>query len=150
MQVRIIWAIHFHSTCLNACHWISQTLVAVSEVGGQPARRLVDSFGRPLPVWQMQRLEATILLGGICKHWYLGRKRLVMTIIKEGGFVVDWYRQRRKFVVLNDDFTPVLLCDESKFRHALLPRISPTYSCISRNRLQEQPCNKLACHVAAN
>jgi hypothetical protein len=65
-------------------------------------------FGRPLPVWQMQWLEATILLGGVCKHWHLGRKRLVMTIIKEGEFVVDWYGQRRKFVVLNDDFTPVL------------------------------------------
>ena len=82
-----------------------------------PSLRSVDSqrgglsmvFGRPLPVWQMQRLEATILLGGVCKHWHLGRKRLVMTIIKEGEFVVDWYGQRRKFVVLNDDFTPVLM-----------------------------------------
>ena len=34
-----------------------------------------------------------------------GRKRLVMTIIKEGGVVVDWYGQRRKFGVLNDDFS---------------------------------------------
>ena len=48
-----------------------------------------------------------------------------MTIIKEGGFVVDWYGQRRKFVFLNDDFTPVLLCDESKFRHAPLPAFPP-------------------------
>ena len=114
--------IHFYLTCLNAYHWINQTLVAVSEVGRQPARRLVDGFGRPLPVWQMQRLEVTILLRGICKHWHLGRKRLVMIIIKEGG-----YGQRRKFGVLNDDFEPGLLFESN----------SPAFSCSGRNRLQE-------------
>ena len=36
-----------------------------------------------------------------------------MTIIKEGGFVVDWYGQRRKFVILNDDFKPVFLSEGS-------------------------------------
>lgn len=69
----------------------------------------------------MQRLKAAILLGGVYKHWHLGRKRLVMTIIKEGGFVVDWYGQRRKFVVHNDDFKPVLLSDKSNSATRLSP-----------------------------
>ena len=34
------------------------------------------------------------------------------------------YRKEERSRML-DDFTTVLLCDESKFRHALLPRISP-------------------------
>lgn len=68
-----------------------------------------------------------------------------MTII-EGGFVVDWYGQRRKFVIVNDDFKPVFLSDESNSA----VRRSPAFSLIGRNRLQEQPCNKLACHVASN
>lgn len=72
----------------------------------------------------MQRLEATILLGGVCKHWHPGRKQLVMTIIKEGGVVVDWHGQRGKFGVLNDDFKPVLFSDESNSAMRLSPAFS--------------------------
>jgi hypothetical protein len=77
----------------------------------------------------------TILLRGICKHWHLGRKRLVMTIIKEGG-----YGQRRKFGVLNDDF---------------LSRTPPPFPAMAeigfRNTIKLiEPCGKSACRVAVN
>lgn len=46
-------------------HRVNQTLVAISEVCGQPSRGLVEGLGRPLSVGEVQRLELLVLLGGV-------------------------------------------------------------------------------------
>lgn len=46
-------------------HWIRQTLVTISQVGGQPAGSLFDNLIRPLTVGKVEGLEALVLLGGI-------------------------------------------------------------------------------------
>jgi hypothetical protein len=46
-------------------HGIDQTLVAITQVGGEPARGLVNGFVWPLPVWKMKRRKPLVFLGGV-------------------------------------------------------------------------------------
>ena len=46
-------------------HWIDQRLIPIPEVGRKPSRRLFQSLGWPLSIWKVERLEASVLLGGV-------------------------------------------------------------------------------------
>ena len=46
-------------------HGIDQTLVSVSQIGRQPARRLLDGLGRPLSVGELDRREGLVFDGGV-------------------------------------------------------------------------------------
>lgn len=46
-------------------HGVDKALIAISQVGRQPPRRLVNGSVRPLSVWKVQRLEALVLLRGV-------------------------------------------------------------------------------------
>lgn len=51
----------------NTHHWIDQGLVSISQVRGEPSWRFLEGFRGPLPIWNMQWSEASVLFGGILK-----------------------------------------------------------------------------------
>lgn len=49
----------------DACHWVHQGLIAISEVRGQPTGGVLYNFGGPLPVGKVKWLELPVLLGRV-------------------------------------------------------------------------------------
>jgi hypothetical protein len=50
---------------LLAVHRVYQGLVAITQVGRQPTRRLLDGLAGPLAIWDVERLEGLVFCGGI-------------------------------------------------------------------------------------
>lgn len=46
-------------------HWVRQTLVTISQVGGQPPGGLLDNLIGPLTVREVDGLEALVFLRGV-------------------------------------------------------------------------------------
>lgn len=53
-------------------HWIRQTLVAVSQIGGQPPGSLLDNLIGPLTILEFDGLEALVLFRGILEPMDIG------------------------------------------------------------------------------
>lgn len=54
-------------------HRIDQGLVSISQVCGEPSGWFLEGLGRPLPIWNMQRSEATVFSGGVLKPVWVCR-----------------------------------------------------------------------------
>lgn len=67
--------------CLPAgiYHGVDQALVSIAQIGREPARRLVNGLGRPLPVWKVERLKPLVLGRGVFEPAFARKVVMLVT-----------------------------------------------------------------------